>query len=95
MQIFREFSKFHAHEFRAYHWGVDVEILQIDGAVVCTLCGDNTVEMNLDCDQVDGGGTAIIGIGDAIAADGEASAIGIGLLRTIVDAYAPVCDVFS
>ncbi len=51
--------------------------------------------MNLDCDHVNGGGTAIPGIGDAIAAIGEASVIGIGLLRTIVDAHAPVFDVFA
>jgi hypothetical protein len=94
-KVFGEFSEFHAHEFRAYHWGVEVEILQIDGAVVCTLCGDNAVEMNLDCDHVDGGDTAIPGIGDAIVANSEASAIGIGLLRMIVDAHAPVCDVFA
>jgi hypothetical protein len=50
--------------------------------------------MNLDCDHVDGGGAAIPRIGDAIAADGEASAIGIGLLRTIVDAHASICDIF-
>ncbi len=94
-KVFEEFREFCAHEFRAYHWGVEVEILQIDGAVASTLCGDNAVEMNLDCDHVNGGGTAIPGIGDAIAADGEASEIGIGLLRTIVDAQAPVCDVFA
>jgi hypothetical protein len=51
--------------------------------------------MNLDCDHVDGGVTTISGIGDAIAADHEASAIWIGLFRTIVDAHAPVCDVFA
>ncbi len=77
MRSLQEFSKFHVHEFRAYHWGVEVEILQIDGAVECTICGDNAVEMNLDCDHVKGGGTAIAGRGDAIATDGEASAIGI------------------
>ncbi len=52
------------HQFRAYHWGVEVEILQIDGAVAYTLCGDDAVEMNLDCDHDDGGGTTIPGIGD-------------------------------
>jgi hypothetical protein len=51
--------------------------------------------MNLDCDHVNSGGTAIPGIGDAIAANSEASAIGIGLLRMIVDAHAPVHDVFA
>ncbi len=30
-----------------------------------------------------------------IAADGEVSVIGISLLRTIVDAHVPVCDVFE
>ncbi len=50
--------------------------------------------MNFDRDHVNGGGTAIPGIGDAIAANGKASAIGISLLRTIVDTHVPVCDVF-
>jgi hypothetical protein len=76
------------------HRGVEVEILQIDGAEACTICGDDTVEVNLDCDHVNGGGTAIPGVGDVIAANGEASAIGIGFLRTIVDAHASVRDVF-
>ncbi len=77
------------------HWGVEVEILQIDGAVACTLCGDDAVEVNFDRDHVNSGGTAIRGVGDAIAAKGEASAIGIGLLRTIVDAHASARDVFA
>ncbi len=64
MQSLWEFSKFHAHQFRAYRRGVEVEILQIDGAVAFTLCGDDAVEMNLDCDHVDGRGAAIPGIGD-------------------------------
>ncbi len=82
------------HEFRVCHQGVEVEILQIDGAVACTLCGDDTVEMNLDCDHVDGGGTGIPGIlGDAIAANGEASAIGISLLRMIVDTHPSIGDI--
>jgi hypothetical protein len=51
--------------------------------------------MNLDCDHVNGGGTAIPSIGDAIATDCEVSAVGIGLLRTIVDAHVPIHDVFT
>ncbi len=62
---------------------------------MCTFCGDNAVEMNFYHDHVNGGGTAIPGIGDAIAANGKASAIWIGLLRTIVDAHASVLDVFA
>ncbi len=67
----------------------------MDCAVACTLCGDDTVEMNFDHDHVNGGGTTIPGIGDAIAANGKASAIGIGLLRTIVDTHASVRDIFG
>ncbi len=83
------------HEFRACHWGVEVEILQIHCAVARTLCGDNAVEMNFDRDHVHNGGTAIPGIGDAIGANGKASAIEIGLLRAIVDLHASVHDVFA
>jgi hypothetical protein len=77
------------------HWGVEVEIIQIDGAVACPLCGDDAVEVNFDHAYVNGEGTAIPRVGDAIAANGEANAIGIGLLRTIVDAHVSVCDVFA
>jgi hypothetical protein len=62
---------------------------------VHTLCGDSAVEMNFDCDHVHGGGTAIPGIGDAIATNGKASAIGISLLREIVDAHMSVREVFA
>jgi hypothetical protein len=51
--------------------------------------------MNFDRDHVDGGGTAIPGIDDAIASNGKASAIGIGLLRRIVNAHTSVCVVFA
>ncbi len=82
------------HEFRAYQQGVEVEILQINCAVACTLCGDDAVEMNFDHDHVNGGGATIPRIGDAIAANGKASAIGIGRFRAIVDTHASVREVF-
>ncbi len=37
-EIEREVTEFHAHEFRAVYGRVEVEILQINGAVVCVLC---------------------------------------------------------
>ncbi len=77
------------------NWGVEVEILQTDGAVACTLCEDDTVEMNFDCDHVNSGGTTIPKIGDGIATNNEAGAIGIGLLRMIVDAHASVRYIFA
>ncbi len=37
-KIGREVTEFHAHVFQLVHGCVEVEILQIDGAVVCVLC---------------------------------------------------------
>jgi hypothetical protein len=81
------------HEFRACHRGVEVEILQIDCVLACTLCGDDAVEMNFDHDHVNGGGTTILRISDGIAANGKVSLIGIGFFRAIVDTRASVRDV--
>ncbi len=51
--------------------------------------------MNFDHDHVNGGGATIPRIGDATAANGKASAIGIGLLRVIFDTHLSVGDVFG
>ncbi len=37
-EIGREVTDFHAHVFRLVYVCVEVEILQIDGAVACVLC---------------------------------------------------------
>ncbi len=37
-KIGREVTDFHAHVFRMVHWGVEVEILQVNGAIACVLC---------------------------------------------------------
>jgi hypothetical protein len=37
-KIGREVDDFHAHVFRSVHWGVEVEILQVNGAIACILC---------------------------------------------------------
>ena len=37
-KIGREVADFHAHVFRLVHWGVEVEILQVNGAIACILC---------------------------------------------------------
>ncbi len=33
-----EVTDFHAHVFWSVHWGVEVEIIQVNGAIVCVLC---------------------------------------------------------
>jgi hypothetical protein len=37
-KIKREVADLHVHVFRSFHWGVEVEILQVDGAIACILC---------------------------------------------------------
>ena len=37
-KIRREVAEFHVHVFRSVHWGVEVEILQVNGAIACILC---------------------------------------------------------
>ncbi len=37
-EIGREVTDLHAHVFRLVHGCVEVEILQVDGAIVCVLC---------------------------------------------------------
>ncbi len=37
-KIGREVTDFHVHVFRSVHWGVEVEILQVDGAIAWVLC---------------------------------------------------------
>ncbi len=34
----REVADFHVHVFWSVHWGVEVEILQVNGAIACILC---------------------------------------------------------
>jgi hypothetical protein len=37
-KIGREVADLHAHVLWLAHWGVEVEILQVDGAIACVLC---------------------------------------------------------
>ncbi len=37
-KIGREVADSHVHVFRSVHWGVEVEILQVNGAIACILC---------------------------------------------------------
>ncbi len=37
-KIGKEVADLHAHVFWPVHWGVEVEILQVNGAIACVLC---------------------------------------------------------
>ena len=51
----------HSHVFWACHWSIEVEILEVNCAVACTIGQDDTVDMKLDRDHVDSGRTTITG----------------------------------
>jgi hypothetical protein len=53
-KIGKEVADLHAHVFWPVLWGVEVEILQVNGAIVCIVCSDDAVEMELDSDHVNG-----------------------------------------
>jgi hypothetical protein len=75
------------------HCCVEVEILQIDSAVKCILCRHNALEMKFDSDNVGSRCAAVIGVVDKIAIHCDLYAVGVLLLRSIVDEDPHVHDV--
>ncbi len=51
--------------------------------------------MEFDHDHVNSGRTAVSGVVDFVAADGEAHAIGVILFRAVVYTDAPICDILE
>ncbi len=93
VELFGEVLDFHAHVLRTCHWCHEVEIFEVNGAVVCTLGQDDTVGMEFDRDHVHIGRSAVSREVDSVAADGEACAIGVILFGAIVYTAVPICDV--
>ncbi len=84
--LLNEFSlnvcNFNADIFRFKHWSVEVEILEVNGAEMCTWAKKNAVEKKLDKFKGRGVGSHITREADVIAADGDAGAIRIILFQT-------------
>ena len=87
--------KFESHVFRANHWCVEVEILDVDGHESCLFGGDNTVEENLGGQHVSCWCAAIARVSDSVTTNCETDAIGVFLLGSVVGADASVGDVLS
>jgi hypothetical protein len=94
-------TDFHAHVFWLVHGCVEVEILQINGAVAWVLYWDDTAEMKLDSDHVDFRCAAVAGVVKEITTHSDSCAIGVLLLWVIIYTdssvrdimFAVVCDV--
>ncbi len=76
MTIGREVADFHVHVFRSVHWGVEVEIPQVNGAIARY----DTVEMELDFDHVNGRCATVTRVVEEIATHGDLCAVGVLLL---------------
>ncbi len=94
-ELFRAVLDPHAHVLWACHWCHEVEIFEVNGAGVCTLGRDDTVEVELDRDHVNGGRSAVSGDVESVTANGESLAIGVILFGTIVCTDASICDVLE
>ena len=68
------------HVFVARHRRVEVEILDTNRHEPCTGRGDDTVKEKLDGEKVNSGRTAIAGVVDSVAADGETCTAWISFL---------------
>ncbi len=94
-EVLGEVLDFHAHVLRTCYWCPEVEVFEVNGAVVRTLGRDDTVEVELDCDHVNSWCTTVPEEVDSAAANGEARAIGVILFGVIVYADVPICDVLE
>jgi hypothetical protein len=54
--------------------------MQVDGAVLRSLRGDDSVQVDLDHDHVNGRSATVLRIGDAVPAHGEPGSIGYAFL---------------
>ncbi len=94
-KLFWEVFDFHAHVLWTCHWCHEVEVFEVNGAVACNLGQDDIVEVEFDRNHVNSGCTAVSREVDFVAANGEASAIGVVLFGAIVYSDPPLCDILE
>ncbi len=94
-KLFREVLDLHAHVLQACHWCHEVEIFEVNGAVACPLGRDDTVEVELYRDHVNGGRSTVSGDVESVTTNGESRAIGVILFGAIVCTDASICDVLE
>jgi len=97
--LLNEFSwdvcDYDADIFRIGHWGIKVEILEVDGAEVHTFAREHTVEEHLEEFEGRGVGTNIPWETDATATNGDAGTIRIVFFRAHFTHYHGVADFLS
>jgi hypothetical protein len=76
-EFLRNVCSFNAYIFRVGHQSIKVEILEVDGAVMCTWARMHAVEKQLDKFEGRGVGSHVTQEANAIAANGDVGAIRI------------------
>jgi hypothetical protein len=78
--------------FRAGHWGVEVEVLEVDSAEVCLFAREHTIEQQLEEFKGRSVGANIPRVSDAIASNGDTGTIRIFFIRPHFTHYHGVVD---
>jgi hypothetical protein len=76
-EFHRDVSSFNADLFGVWHWSIEVEVLEVDGAEMCTWAREHAVEKKLDKFEGCGVGSHFAREADVIAANHYVSAIRI------------------
>jgi hypothetical protein len=86
---------FNVDIFRVRHWGIKVEVLEVDGAETCAWTREHTAEKQLDEFKERGVGSHVTREADVIPADGNAGAIRIILFWPHFTYHHVVADFLS
>jgi len=90
-----DIRNFDVDVLRVGHWGIEVEVLEVDGAEARAFAREHTVEQQLEEFKGSGVGTNISWVTDAIATNGDTSTIRIIFIRTCFTNYHGVADFLS
>ena len=81
-EFIRDVSELDANIFRIRHGSIKIEVLEVNGAEVCTLPGEDTVEEEFDKFKRSSVSANVARIADSVASNGDTSSIRVILLWT-------------
>jgi hypothetical protein len=94
-EFFRNVSNFNLDVFGVWHWSIEVEVLEVNGAEPCTWARKHAVEKKLDKFEGGGVGSHVAREADVITADHYAGAIRIIFFRMHFAYHHGVADFLS
>jgi hypothetical protein len=80
-EFFWDIGELNADVFGIWHWSVEIEVFYVNGAELCSLSGEDTVEEQLDEFERGRVGANVAWIADSITTDGDTGAVQVILLR--------------